>query len=95
MGGLSAVQTSFSIARDLNLVTIYAAFVATIVFLWQVAVYLREGARLRVRANPHMKTIGGGHGVSRDLRRRECRECRDGGHDRHQRRAAQDLVSHA
>jgi hypothetical protein len=51
---------SFTIARDLNLVTIYAAVVSTAVLLWQVFTYLREGARLRVRAGSNMKTFGPG-----------------------------------
>lgn len=35
MPDVPTVQTSFILARDLNLVTIYAAFVAIIVFFWK------------------------------------------------------------
>lgn len=47
----------FTVAKDLNLVTIYAACVSTAVFIWQVLVYLREGARLRLSASVNMKML--------------------------------------
>ena len=66
MDDFSSISSSFSVARDLNLVTIYAALVSTGVFCWQVFTYAREGARLRTKARPHMKTIGGGYGASKE-----------------------------
>jgi hypothetical protein len=39
------------------IVAIYAAVLSTLVFLWQIIVYLRDGARLKVSASSNMQMI--------------------------------------
>jgi hypothetical protein len=61
---LHLVMGNFTLAKDLNLVTIYAACLSTAVFIWQVLVYLREGARLRLSASANMKMFEEGFQAS-------------------------------
>jgi hypothetical protein len=50
---------TFALADKVDPIAIYAAFVATLVFVWNVHVWLSNGPRLKVTASMNMLVIGG------------------------------------
>lgn len=53
------MQLSFTFAEKIDPIAIYAAFVATLVFAWNIYVWLNSGPRLQVTAQMNMLILGG------------------------------------
>jgi hypothetical protein len=53
------MQFTVSLANKIDPIAIYAAFVATLVFAWNVYVWRNSGPKLRVSASMNMMIIGG------------------------------------
>ena len=50
---------TLTFADKIDPLAIYAAFLSTTVFIWQIFVWMRAGPRLRVSASSNMLTFGG------------------------------------
>lgn len=54
------MEFTVTLVEKLDPIAVYAAFVATIILIWDVIKWYRRGARLRLRVNPGMKMFGVG-----------------------------------
>lgn len=55
------MQFSINLADKLDPLALYAALLSTVIFVWEIIKWVRQGPRLKGRANSGMKTFGMGY----------------------------------